>query len=112
MSTLDNKALVRRIFDEVINQRQVAVADTIFAAALVDHTLPPGVPPGREGLKLNFGLFLEAFPDLQFTVEEMIAEGDLVVTRRTFSGTHRGALFGIPATGKRVTVTGIDISRV
>jgi steroid delta-isomerase-like uncharacterized protein len=108
----ENKRLVRRIFDEVINQGDMAALDEIFGPDYVDHAAPPGLPPGRDGLKVNVGMFRTAFPDLHFTVEEMIAEGELVVTRRALTGTHRDELFGIPPTGKQVRISGIDISRV
>ena len=111
MSTEDNKAVVRRFYEEVMNQRKRAVLDEVFDPNLVDHFAPPGTPGGLEGARQTLGMFLSAFPDLHFTVEDLIAEGDKVVARATMSGTQQGAFMGIPPTGKRVTMTGIDINR-
>jgi predicted ester cyclase len=104
MSTEDNKAVVRRFYEEVMNQKKRAVLDEVFDLNVVDHFAPPGTPGGLEGAKQTLGMFLSAFPDL-------IAEGDKVVARATLSGTQQGTFMGIPATGKRVTITGIDINR-
>jgi len=111
MSTEDNKAVVRRFYEEVMNQRKRAVLDEVFDPNVVDHFAAPGTPGGLEGAKQTLGMFLTAFPDLHFTVEDLIAEGDKVVARATMSGTQQGAFMGIPPTGKRVTMTGIDINR-
>src|SRR5215831_5286079 len=111
MSTEDNKAVVRRFYEEVMNQKKRAVLDEVFDLNVVDHFAPPGTPGGLEGARQTLGMFLSAFPDLHFTVEDLIAEGDKVVARATMSGTQQGAFMGIPATGKHVTMTGIDINR-
>jgi steroid delta-isomerase-like uncharacterized protein len=112
MSTEENKVLALRLVEEVINQGRMTTIDELIAADAVDHSLPPGLPPGREGVKLFLGMIRAAFPDIHETIEDMLAEGDRVVTRSTWRGTHQGAFLGIAPTGKQVSVTGIDISRV
>jgi steroid delta-isomerase-like uncharacterized protein len=72
----------------------------------------PGQRQGRDGLKEVLGMMRAAFPDIHWVPEEMVAEGDTVVTRFTWSGTHRGAFLGVPATGKRVSVKGIVIDQL
>jgi steroid delta-isomerase-like uncharacterized protein len=107
-----NKAVIRRFVEEVQNQRDWAVFDELNADDFVNHSAPPGVPADKEGGKMFLGGFLNAFPDATFTIEDMIAEGDQVATKKTFSGTHEAEFFGIPATGNRVTLTFVDIMRV
>ena len=110
--TEDNKALNRRFVEEVINEGNLDAIDELLDPGVVDHAAPPGVPTGREGAKQFFAIVRSAFPDLHHTIEDMIAEGDKVVMRSTWSGTHQGEFMGIPATGRRVRVSAIDISRV
>ena len=92
----ENKAIVRRIFEEVWNQGKLDVIDDIYAADFVDHM--PGSPDihGPEGFKQFVNMYRTAFPDIKFTIEDQIAEGDKVVNRFTFTGTHKGELMGIP----------------
>ncbi len=111
MSTEDNKATNRRFYEEVINQKKLAVVDDVASADYMSHAFPPGLPPGREGLKAFVGAFHAAFPDGQLTIDHMIAEGDTVATRLTFRGTHTGEFMGIPPTGKKVTVPALDMAR-
>ena len=111
MGTEDNKAIIRRIGEEFWNQGKTEVLDEVFAADAVDHNAAPGQPPGREGIKLvNLG-FRVAMPDMQLTVDDVVAEDDKVVWRWTAQGTHRGELMGIPPTGRRATISGISIDR-
>jgi steroid delta-isomerase-like uncharacterized protein len=105
-----NKAFDRRIFEAVSNKNLDALNE-LLADDMVDHELPPGLPPGRDGTKAFLGMFTSAFPDIEVTIEDQIAEGDKVVTRWTATGTHTGELMGIPATGKQVKMAGIDITR-
>jgi len=112
MSTEDNKALVRRFYEEVINKKKTAAIDEFIDPNQVDHAAPPGIPGGIEGAKQTITMYLAAFPDLHFTVEDMIAEGDKVVARITARGTHQGTFMSIPPTGKQVTVTAIEIIRI
>ena len=112
MSIEDNKARVRRFYEEVFNQKNTAAIDEFFAPNIVDHSAPPGVPGGIEGQKQLIGLYLTAFPDLHLTVEDMIAEGDKVVVRLTSSGTQQGEFMSISPTGKHVTITVVDIFRI
>ena len=112
MPAEENKAIVQRAV-EAFNQGDSDAVDELFAADYVDHDPSrAGLPPGPEGVKQAWGAFRAAFPDLQGTIEDMIAEGDKVVVRGAVRGTHRGELMGIPATGKQVTVTLIDINRI
>ena len=112
MSAEDNKALVRRFVDEVQSGNNVDTVDEICSPEFVNHSAPPGVPPGCEGIKILTAMFRRAFPDSYFTVEDMIAEADKVVTRKTFHGTHEGELMSIPPTGRRVSMGLIDIVRI
>jgi steroid delta-isomerase-like uncharacterized protein len=113
MSTEQNKAMDRRVYEEVWNGGNLAVIDELVAANYVDHDQePPGALEGVEGLKQSVTMYRSAFPDVHFTIEDQIAEGDLLVTRWTARGTHQGPLMGIPPTGKQVMVTGISITRV
>lgn len=114
MSIEDNKALARRFFQEFWDQKNLVVANELIAATHVDHTpgSPPALPPGPEGFKQFASIYFAAFPDLRLTIEDMVAEGDTVVTRWTSHATHAGNLMGIPPTGKSTTVTGITINRI
>ena len=104
MSTEQNKASMRRFMEEVFNRGNVSLVDELIAPDFVEHEeLPPGMPPGREAVKAFFTMFRSAFPDLKVTVDDMIAEGDKVVVRSTWSGTHKGEFMGIPPTGKSVS---------
>jgi steroid delta-isomerase-like uncharacterized protein len=112
MSTEENKALVRRWF-AAFSSGDVAAVDDLYAADVVDHS--PAVPnqaPGRAGIKQIVTSFRAAYPDLAFTVEDLIADGDKVASRWTARGTNTGAFMGMPATGKQVTIAGILIVRV
>ncbi|HKZ86060.1 MAG TPA: ester cyclase [Anaerolineae bacterium] len=115
MSTEENKAFARRAYDafnQGLRTGNLAALDEVIAGNMVDHNPAPGQGPGLEGAKQVFTQFFAAFPDLQFTVEDMIAEGDKVASRITARGTHKGDFQGIPATGKQVMQTGIDILRI
>lgn len=107
-----NKAIVRRLYEEIWDKGNLAVLDELQAVDAVDHNRPPGLPPGREGVKQFFRMYLAAFPDVRMVIEDQVAEGDRVVTRWTATGTHKGELMGIPPTGKQVRVSGIDINRL
>jgi steroid delta-isomerase-like uncharacterized protein len=107
-----NKQVVRRFIEEVQNKKNWDVYDELNAPDFVNLSAPPGVPNDREGGKLFLGAFLNAFPDCRFTIDEMIAEGDRVATKKTFTGTHTGEFNGIPPTGNRVSLTFVDILRL
>ncbi|GAC1660651.1 MAG: ester cyclase [Ktedonobacteraceae bacterium] len=113
MSTEENKALVRRFYEEAWNRDNIAAFDELLSP---DHVLhDPGFPEtirGLEGFKQYYGGYASAFPGNQITVEQYIAEGDTVVSHWTAHGTHKGNLMGIPPTGKQVTVVGITINRI
>src|SRR5512141_648760 len=114
MSTETNKSIVRRIFEEAFSEGNLAVLDEIVAPDQVNGGpgALPGMPSGPEGTKMLIMTYRNAFPDLHFTIDEQVAEGDMVVTRWTGRGTHNGELAGIPATGKQATVVGIGVDRV
>jgi predicted ester cyclase len=112
MSAQENKAIVRRVYEEAISQNKPEVFDEIMSPDIVDHAPFPDQAPGLEGFKGVFAMVLSAFPDYHSSVEDQIAEGDKVVTRFSSQGTHQGEFLGIAPTGNRVRVTGIDIDRV
>ena len=109
-----NKAVVQRYVDEIQNAHSLDALESIFAEDFVDHMASSGglFVGGMDGLKRGYAAFLSAFPDLQVTVEDMIAEGDKVVAFKTLTGTHRGTHLGVPPTGKRVTYQIISIYRI
>ena len=116
VSAEENKALIRRYFEEIDaaarGKRDASVLDEFLAPDFVDHDPSPGFAPDSEGLKQAHEHFLAATPDGYHIVEDMIAEGDKVMTRVSAYGTQTGELFGIPPTGKHVRATGIAIHRI
>ena len=110
MSTEDNKTLVRRFYEEGVHN--TALFDELLAPTYVLHF--PGSPPitGIEQAKQLMAAYTSAFPDLQLTTEDMVAEGNKVAIRNTWRGTHQGAFQGLPPTGKHVTFTGSDVFHV
>jgi predicted ester cyclase len=112
VSAEDNKALVRRFVDEVQSKGNTDLIYEICSPEFVNHSAPPDLPADREGIKILTTMFKGAFPDSYFSVEDMIAKGDKVVTRKTFHGTHEGEFMGIPPSGRHVTVSVIDVVRI
>lgn len=112
MSSEQNKTIVRRLFEEPWKGNLSAV-DELTASEYVGHD--PAFPEpvrGPEGVKEFVSTYLVAFPDARITVDEQLAEGDLVATRWSARGTHEGELMDLEPTGKKVTVTGLTISRL
>ena len=107
-----NKAVVRRFVEQVQNNNDWDAYDELNDPEFVNLSAPPGVPADREGGKMFLQSFASGFPDARFTVDDMIAEGDRVATKKTFSATHTGEFAGIPPTGNRVTLTFVDILRL
>jgi steroid delta-isomerase-like uncharacterized protein len=109
-----NKALADRFHMDVFQEENLNVADEILSPDFVWHgALGPGEDQrGPEGTKEVASAVIGAFPDRRITHEDIIAEGDKVLIRWSLSGTHQGELMGIPATGRRVTVTGFDLFRI
>lgn len=114
MSIEQNKATSRRWYLEIFNQGKLEVADEIHTAAYINYD--PYAPPGGFGqgpaaTKNVVALYRGAFPDVHFTIEDQIAEGDKVVTRWTARGTNAGSLNGVPPTGRKAAVGGISVER-
>ena len=111
-----NKALVQRWVAEGLDaadpSRADALVDALLSPDYVNHALPAGVPPTREGFRQVLHGYRAAFPDLRITLDDLVAEGDRVVTRTTARGTHQGDLPGIPATGKPVALTSYALLRL
>jgi steroid delta-isomerase-like uncharacterized protein len=112
MPESENKAVVQRFIDEVLNQGKLETADEIVAENFVELDPLPGQRQGREGLKEIVAMLRTAFPDMHWSVDETIAAGEKVVTRFTWTGTHKGDFLGIPATGRPVSVKGVVIDRI
>ncbi len=106
-----HKVLVRR-YREAHNTNNLALLDEIVAADIKSHNGMPGLPSGLEGGKMVHRTFLAAFPNGLITSEGLIAEGDQVVERFSFRGTNTGSLMDAPATGTRVTFTGVSVFRI
>ena len=104
-----SEPLARAVFDEVFNAHDLDRIDDYFAPEYA-HDAP--IPPGRDSFKAFMGAVVGAFPDFNGTLEDVIAQGDKVVCRSTWRGTHEAELMGIPATGRRVEYGVIEIFRV
>jgi predicted ester cyclase len=110
---LRNKAVVVRFNKEVIERGDEGAFRELMAPDFVNRSAPPGTPNGPEQMLHTFNRILRpALPDLTVEIHDQVAEGDKVTTRKTIRGTHRGELFGIPPTGKRVEIDVIDIVRL
>jgi predicted ester cyclase len=107
-----NKALARRFYEEVFNKKNLKALDELCSADFKDNSPMPGQKAGVEGMKDMFGRMAAAFPDLHVTVDDLIAEGDLVAARLSIPATHKGRFMGETPTGKSVTFHGIDMIRV
>jgi len=116
MNEEDNKAVVKRFIEQMWNQRQLELADELFALDCVTHQLrgadSSGAPRPPESIKAEASAWFAAFPDLRFEIEQMFAADDHVTTRFTMRGTHTGAWMGLGPTGKKVTVPMITIHRI
>jgi len=108
MST-DNKIVIRTFIEEVINQGRLERTDEFVIEDFVELDPFPGQAPGREGLKAVILQMRSAFPDIHWAVDEMVAEGDKLVTRFTWTGTHQGEFLGVSATGRPVSIKGIVV---
>jgi predicted ester cyclase len=108
----ENKRFMRHFVDEAINRKNLGAIDRLVVPNFIEHVPLPGQGPGRDGLKGAIGMFLTAFPDLAWTTDEQIAGGDKVVSRFTWTGTHRSEFLGIPPTQRSVTVWGVVIDVV
>jgi steroid delta-isomerase-like uncharacterized protein len=109
----DTKAISRRFLEEAFNSGKLDVVDELVAPEFVNHDAAlPEPTVGIEAAKASIKGYREAFPDLRLTVEQQLAEGELVTTRWSARGTHQGELMGMAATGKQATVTGITIDRI
>jgi steroid delta-isomerase-like uncharacterized protein len=111
MSLQENKTLVRRFVEEVQCQHNLAVLDELYSPNFVDRSGMTD-PPTLESARQFFTMMFAAFPDMRFTIRQQIAEGDKVLTHKTFRGTHRGPFMGIPATGREVSFDVMDIYTV
>ncbi len=112
MSAEQNKSIVRRWVEEGWNKRNTALIDQLFTPNFYQHETGPETVNSSETLKPFVAGYLSAFPDLQFTIEDLVAEGDKVVWRFKATGNNTGPFMGGPATGKSVAVTGIIIFRL
>ena len=108
MSVEENRAIIRRAVEEGWNKRNPDIFDEVVASDVIHHDWKTR---GLKAFKQAIFADMTAFPDLQMTIEEMIAEGDKVAVRYTFRGTQHRETQGIPPTGKYVTVPGIFICR-
>ena len=114
MSTEENKVLMRHLYEEVFNQKNLAAIDDFIAPTFVNHSASQlGMTAGDlEHVTQFVSTVMQAFPDLHYTVEDLVAEGDKITARLTISGTQQGAFMGIPSTGKHATVSDIEIFRI
>ncbi len=106
-----SKDLVRRIYEEALNKRDLEVLDELVAENYIENDPLPGQGTGRDGMKDRYRMLVQAL-DPQFTIEDVIAEGDRVAVRWSNSGSHVGELFGIPPTGRSFSIAGVDIYRL
>ena len=112
MTEAENETIARRVLDEIFGQGNLDAADELFAPGFVGHQPGGELVNGPQGIKDMAGMYRAAFPDMQMTIEDVIASGDQVVTRWSARGTHQGELQGIAPTGNQVTVTGINLARI
>ena len=107
-----NKTIIRQFIDETLNKGDIEAVERFVAQDVIEEVPFPGQGPGIEGLKDVLAGMRAAFPDMRWTVQEQIAEGDKVVSRFEWTGTHRGPFLGVEPTGRPVQMWGIVIDRL
>jgi steroid delta-isomerase-like uncharacterized protein len=107
----DAKSLLRRFYDEV-SAGNLAVIDELIADDFIDHEEFPGIEPSKEGVKQFFAMLRAAFPDVRMEPHEILADGELLSCRATFTGTHQGEFMGVQPSGRRIEVDAIDMLRI
>lgn len=112
MSAKENKAVVRRVFEEMVDQGRLELADELIADDVEIHSPVPGAEGGREGFRRFIGGFLAGFPEQRTELHELISEGDRVAVRHTHHAVNTGEFLGMPPTGREVVVSGIEIFRL
>ena len=111
MSIEDNKNIIRR-YQEAYNNNNLDALDEVVAVNVLTPKIMPGIPSGLEGAKAVHQRSLLGMPDFHTRIDDLVAEDDKVVARVTMTGTHTGDFWGFPATGNKVTFTGIYIARI
>jgi steroid delta-isomerase-like uncharacterized protein len=106
-----NKEVLRGVY-QAFNSGDFDALDQLIAADMVNHNPTPGQPPGIEGVKAQFAIFKAGFPEMQVTIEQLLAEGDMVADRIVARGTNTGAFLGLPPTGKQVQIEAIETYRM
>ena len=112
MSVEENKALLHRCMEEVLNKGNLDTLDQFYATDQIDHHAFPGISPGIEGMRQTYAIIHSAFANIHVTIDDMIAEGDKIVARFTATGIHKGEFMGIPPTGKEFSIMEIRIYRI
>jgi steroid delta-isomerase-like uncharacterized protein len=111
-NTTKNVQITKKFFEEVFNKGDISAADKYVANDINDHDPFKGVSPNLEGFKEGLSRMRSAFPDLNLKIDDIIASNDKVVVRTTATGTQKGEFMGKPATGKKISMEGIDILRL
>jgi len=113
MEPSDNSEVIGRLHRALFESADLdAVVDAFFAPSFVSHNTPPGLPSGIEGVKAFFAMFRDGLSDIEVTVDQIISQNDAVAVATTTCGANTGSLFGMPPTGRRVSVTGVDMLRL
>ncbi len=112
MTPADNKRIVRQYIDQVVNTGNLDALEDFIAGDYVDHNAPTDAPQGIQAAKEHLEAVRHTYGDFRLTIEDQIAESDTVVTRVTATGVHQNEWFGLRPSGKRITLTGINIDRV
>lgn len=111
-TTLSNKDVLRRILTEAFEHGNVDILDELVTEDFVNHRTPPGIANDREGVKQIIGLERAGFPDIRFTVDHEVEEGDYVIQVATATATHQGRIFGVEPTGKQVRWQQVHVARM
>lgn len=112
MSSERNKALIQRLFDEVLNAGNFGLLDQLIGASYVEHNPVANQAAGAAGVRDRIRDLRKAFPDLRFVLDELVGEGEVVAARYHWQGTHKGTFLGIAPTGRRLSVRGMDFYRL
>jgi len=108
---MSKTTVIHRYFGELFNQGRLELIEELLHPRYVNHSPSPGLPSGREGLYIVVPALRSAFPDLCYTIEDLVVGNDAVATRTSLRGTHRGDFFGLAATGRRFDVQQMTIER-